>query len=472
MPKRIVRRVQFPALIPCAPEELKKVAAYVRVSTYSYEQENSLEAQRSYFEEYIKCHPKWVYVGIYADEGISGLRSENRDSFNRMIEDALNGKIDIIVTKSLSRFARNTVDTIQTLRLLKSSGIAVYFQKEDIDTSDAKGEFMLTLMSAFAQEESRSISENVTWGHRKRFADGRYNVPYSHFLGYQRGVDGTLEVDEKEAKVVKFIYWLFLQRQITGGEIVRILDSMNIPTPAGKRKWYESVVISILTNEKYVGDALLQKRFTVDFITKKCKKNEGELPQYYVRDGHRAVISRPAWDEAQRMIREMPRRNTSRRRYANFLECSQCGGVYGPKRWFTPGNPGYHRTVWECCNRYKIKHDPLPAHFYDEEIEPAISAAIQFLIQRDLNILLEYFDKHCAKRTLARVTEWFSRYTDSQYFSGDIPQETLIVIRKVIVTPNYTLLFKFIDGGQFKFSYQQENLCRQPNGKTTEKLCT
>lgn len=181
----------------------KRVAAYARVSTSSEEQLNSVEAQKSYYKEYIDRHKEWVFAGLYTDEGISGLSYLRREGFNLMINDAYAGKIDLIVTKSISRFARNTVDTLTHIRKLKEKGIAVYFEKEDINTLDAKGEFMITLLSSMAQEESRSISDNVKWGYRKRMADGKYHVAYSRFLGYTKG-NTTLEIDEKEAEIARY----------------------------------------------------------------------------------------------------------------------------------------------------------------------------------------------------------------------------------------------------------------------------
>ena len=230
-----------------------------------------------YYTRYIQANPDWDLVEVYADEGISGTNTKKRKNFNRMIEDALAGKIDRIVTKSVSRFARNTVDTLTTIRKLKDKGVGVFFEKENIDTLDSKGELLITIMSSLAQEESRSISENVTWGWRKRIADGKVTVAYSHFLGYEKSEDGTMQIVEDEAKIVRQIYGMFLDGQTLSGIAAR-LTRQGIPSPAGKEKWQSSTVKSILTNEKYKGDALLQKTFTVDFLQKKKKANEGEVP--------------------------------------------------------------------------------------------------------------------------------------------------------------------------------------------------
>jgi hypothetical protein len=198
-----------------------------------------------------------------------------------MISDAIAGKIDLIITKSVSRFARNTVDSLSTIRKLKENGTEVYFEKEQIWTFDSKGELLLTIMSSLAQEESRSISENVTWGKRKQFSDGKYSVAYSQFLGYRKGAEGQMEIDPEQAKIVKRIYRMFLDGS-SPSRIAKTLTKEGIPTPAGKSVWQTRVVESILTNEKYKGDARLQKKFTTDFLTKTMKVNEGEVPQYYV----------------------------------------------------------------------------------------------------------------------------------------------------------------------------------------------
>ena len=207
-----------------------------------------------------------------ADEGITGTNMKKRDGFNQMIADALDGKIDLIITKSVSRFARNTVDSLTTVRKLKEKGVEVYFQKENIYTLDSKGELLITIMSSLAQEESRSISENTTWGQRKRFADGKMSLAYSNFLGYKKGSeDGEMEIVEEEAVIVRRIYDEYLFGK-TPYDIATRLTEEQIPTPGKKTQWRVSTIISILHNEKYRGDAILQKKYTVDFLSKTTKK--------------------------------------------------------------------------------------------------------------------------------------------------------------------------------------------------------
>ena len=263
----------------------RQMAGYARVSTDSDEQFTSYTAQVDYYTSYIRSNSNWEFVDVYTDEGISGVMTKNREGFNRMISDALAGKIDLIVTKSVSRFARNTGDSLTTVRKLKEKGVEVYFEKENIYTLDSKGELLITIMSSLAQEESRSISENVTWGQRKRFADGKVSMPYKQFLGYCKGPDGLPEIDPEQAETVRRIYRMFMNGK-TLGYIAQQLEVDGIPTPGGKTKWQTRVLSSILTNEKYKGAALLQKTYTVYFLTKTKKINEGEVPQYYVEYSH------------------------------------------------------------------------------------------------------------------------------------------------------------------------------------------
>ena len=347
----------------------RKVAAYARVSTDTEEQISSYEAQVDYYTRYIKSKNNWEFIEVYTDEGISATNTKKRDGFNRMIKDALDKKIDLIVTKSVSRFARNTVDTLTTVRKLKEKGVEVYFEKENIYTLDSKGELLITIMSSLAQEESRSISENVTWGQRKRFADGKVSLPYKNFLGYEKGKDGVPKIVEKEAKIVRLIYRLFLEGK-TISAITKHLTDNKIPTPAGKEKWYTTTVRSILTNEKYKGDALLQKCYTIDFLTKKTKKNEGEVPQYYVKQSHEAIISPEIYDLVQDELkkREQAKVNHSCRSiFSSKIICRECGGFYGPKVWHSTDK--YRKTIWQCNNKFKNKEKCKTPNLTEDQIK-------------------------------------------------------------------------------------------------------
>ena len=331
----------------------RRVAGYARVSTDSDEQFTSYEAQIDYYTQFIAAHADWSFVEVYTDEGISGLNTKNREGFNRMITDALAGRIDLIVTKSVSRFARNTVDSLTTIRKLKDAGCECYFEKENIWTFDSKGELLITIMSSLAQEESRSISENVTWGQRKRFADGKVSMPYKHFLGYEKGPDGLPQIVPEQAETVRYIYDLFMGgKTITA--IAKQLTAERIPTPGGKDTWGSRTVESILTNEKYKGDARLQKRFTVDFLQKKMKVNEGEVPQYYVENSHEAIIHPLLFDRVQEEIarrKALGRSYSGKSIFSSRLICGDCGHYLGSKVWNSTNK--YRRVIWQCNYKFK-----------------------------------------------------------------------------------------------------------------------
>ena len=306
--KRIIR-VEFPVKQPF-PERRslkKRVGVHARVSTMKDAQENSLQSQQEYFTDYIQRHPNWVFVGMYTDDGISGLSIRRRDSFNHMVTDALDGKIDLIITKSLSRFTRNTVDALTTLRSLKAAGIAVCLQRENINTMDSTGEFLITLMSSFAEEESRSISENVKWAVHHRYAQGIYHLP-GQLLGYFHSPEGEIQIDEAGVKVVRFIYLLVLAGK-SGTDICRILMDYDTRSPRKSFRWEPNTIRSILKNEKYMSDAILQKQLATDFLTKITKINEGEAPQYYVENGHPGIVSKSVWQEVQATWTDEGRQN-------------------------------------------------------------------------------------------------------------------------------------------------------------------
>ena len=336
---------------PMSTAAHRRVAGYARVSTDNEDQANSYEAQVDYYTEYIQNRADWNFVKVYTDDGISGTSTAKRTGFNTMINDALDGKIDLIVTKSVSRFARNTVDSLSTIRKLKDNGVEVYFEKENIWTFDSKGELLLTLMSSLAQEESRSLSQNVTWGQRKRFSDGKVSMPYKTFLGYRKGSDGTPEIVPEEAAVVRRIYREYMQ-SFSLHAIAKRLTDEHIKTPRGKEKWPKTTVLSILTNEKYKGDALLQKTFTTDFLTKTMKINEGEVPQYYVTGSHPAIISPKEWDMVQLEIEKRERNGDySSSIFAGRILCAECGCIYGSKVWHSTDK--YRKVIWQCNDKYK-----------------------------------------------------------------------------------------------------------------------
>ena len=391
--KRTVQKIESRLSLTSTPfmqeQRKKRVAAYARVSTDQDEQLSSYEAQVDFYTRYINNNPEWEFVAVYTDEGISGTNTKKRDGFNRMVADALSGKIDLILTKSISRFARNTVDTLTTIRQLKTKGIEVYFEKENIYTLDAKGEVMITIMSSLAQEESRSISENVTWGIRRSMEEGKVSFACKHFLGYKKGSNGQLQIVEEEAEIVRSIYKMFLD-----GETVRViadsLTSRGIPTPAGKKVWSVSTIMSILQNEKYKGDALLQKTYTADFLTKKVKKNNGELPQYYIENSHPAIIDRETFALVQKEIerRRPVRRQLHRSSPFNAkIICGDCGGFYGRKVWHSGSK--YEKSVWRCNRKYDGESGCTTPNLGETEIEQDFVAAF--------NQLLKEKEKHIAE---------------------------------------------------------------------------
>lgn len=364
------------------------MAAYCRVSTDQDEQLSSYENQVLYYKEYIQQNPLYELVDIYADEGISGTNTKKRTEFNRLIADCRKGKVDRIIVKSISRFSRNTLDCLKYVRELKELGIGVTFEKENIDSLDAKGEVLLTILSSLAQDESRSISENATWGIRKKFERGEIRVNTTKFVGYDKGENGNLVINEEQAKIVRRIFRDFLQGE-TPESIARSLKEEGVPGWNGKANWYPTTVQRMLQNEKYMGDALLQKTYTVDFLTKKRSENQGQVNQYYIEGNHEAIIDKEEWELVQL---EIERRNQFRQdNHINFyiiqceqnpfickVFCKECGGLFGRKNWTTSRGK---RPVWQCNNRYKVKgiQGCTNRHIDEETLQQAFLRAIEVL---------------------------------------------------------------------------------------------
>jgi len=314
-----------------------------------------------HYDNVIRETSEWSHAGIFADEGITGTSTAKRMSFNRMMSQCRRGKIDRILCKSISRFARNTVDCLDAVRELKGLGIAVYFEKENIDTIKEQSEFMMSLYSSFAQAESESMSANVKMGMRMSMAKGKVNFRYDKLLGYERGEDGNPVIAENEAKIVRRIY----QSYLAGYSLDKIRNELiaeGIPTAMGIKEWSKAGLHSILTNERYMGDALLQKYYVTDCLTKKQKRNRGELPQYYVENSHPAIISRYIWNRVQE---EMARRANKRKKAINsgktehgkysakyaLTEKLICGECKTPYRRCTWARNGKKRIVWRCISR-------------------------------------------------------------------------------------------------------------------------
>lgn len=359
---------------PITEQKKRKVAGYARVSTDHDEQFTSYEAQIDYYTKYIKAREDWEFVKVYTDEGITGTSTRHREGFKQMIADALDGKIDLIVTKSVSRFARNTVDSLSTIRQLKDKGVEVYFEKENINTMDAKGEVLLTIMASLAQQESQSLSQNVRLGLQYRYQQGKVQVCTNRFLGYDKDEDGNLVINPEEAEVVRRIYREYLEGE-SYYEIGKRLTADGIKTAAGSERWLASTLRKILMNEKYIGDALLQKTVTTDFLTKKRVVNKGIVPQYYVEGCHEAIIPREIYMQVQEEIARRANIGTAtgkRRVYSgkhalsSFVYCSHCGDIYRRISW---NNRGKKTVVWRCVSRVEKKKSNIccPARTVSEE---------------------------------------------------------------------------------------------------------
>jgi DNA invertase Pin-like site-specific DNA recombinase len=381
-------------IIPAKPQamqqELKRqlrVAAYCRVSTEEEEQQSSYEAQCSYYTDKIMTNPEWTMAGIFADEGITGTSTKRRDEFNRMIRKCRQKKIDLILTKSISRFARNTVDCLKYVRALRELGIGIYFEKENINTLDMDTELILTFMGAFAQSESESISANVKWGKKQAMKEGKVNYPISRLYGYTTDENGSLVIHEDQAEVVRRIYTRYLR----GHSIRMIRDGLNtecIPAKGGK-EWCIGAVHGILTNEKYCGDVLMQKTFKTDVMTGKVVKNTGQLPMYLIQNNHPAIINRETYQAVQT---EIARRSagkspstknapTGRSCYSSKyalserLVCGECGTRYQRCTWHRKNKV---RVVWRCVSRVEFgtKYCKESPTMDEEPLQQAILDAI------------------------------------------------------------------------------------------------
>ena len=365
---------------PLSKTAVRRVCGYARVSTDNEEQLGSYEAQMAYYTQFIQEHEGWAFVGLYSDEGVSGTSIRKRKGFQKMIADALDGKIDLIVTKSISRFARNTVDSISTVRQLKAKGVEVFFEKDGLWTFDPAAELTIAILSSIAQEESRNLSQNVTWGQRARFAAGKVCMPYRNFLGYDRGEDGSPIVNMEQAELVRRIYAMFVDGR-TISAIARTLTLEEIPTPGGRQIWQPSVVESILTNEKYKGDALLQKSYCTDYLTKKMKKNEGEVPQYYVKGSHPPIVGAELFDHVQSELRRRKDRGNipSINCLSGRIVCGECGSIYGSKVWHSTSK--YRRVVWQCNGKFKGDEKCTTPHLYEKDIQRVFLDFVNGLIK-------------------------------------------------------------------------------------------
>jgi site-specific DNA recombinase len=375
-----------------------KVAAYCRVSTLLEQQEGSYEAQVEYYTEKINSNPNWKCAGIFADDGKSATQTKKRDDFNTMIDACMSGKVDLVLTKSVSRFARNTVDALQYIRKLKEKNIPVIFEKEGVNTMESGGELLITILSSQAQEESRNISENTRWGLTRRFENGIISVNHKKFLGYTKDEAGNLVVVPEEAVIVKRIFREYLE----GKSIIQIakgLEADGIKTVTGLGHWHPGTLDQMLSNEKFCGDACMQKTYTIDFLTKKKVKNEGYAPQYYIEDNHEAIIPKELFHQVQvekarraslnkaAVTRKSNKAKKEKSKYSSkyvlteLLVCAECGHAYRRQTW---SKYGQKTAVWRCEDRLKngssSKCQSSPT-LKEEQLHDAIMKAINKVVE-------------------------------------------------------------------------------------------
>jgi DNA invertase Pin-like site-specific DNA recombinase/predicted metal-binding protein len=441
----------------------KRVAAYARVSMESERMQHSLSAQVSYYSALIQKNPEWEYAGVFADYGISGTGTKKREEFNRMLAECEAGNIDIILTKSIQRFARNTVDLLNTVRHLKDLGIEVRFEKENINSLEEDSELRITLSGAFAQSESESISANVTWGKRRAMEAGKVSIQYKKLYGYRKGEDGQPEIIPKQAEIVRWLY----ERYLTGASLRMIKDELEqqgVKCFEDSPEWTISRIRSILQNEKYCGDVLMQKTFRQDFINRKAIKNTGQLPMYLIENHHEGIVSREKYDAVQA---EMARRNAAKSPSKNAvtgmasyaskyalserLVCGECGTLYRRCTWTRNGEK---RVVWRCVSRldYGKKYCHNSPTLDEAPLQQAILAVLNTAMA-DKNSLIRQI-------TAAMETELIP-FPGGTMSLGDIECRL-----RVLEQQFQTLLEKATDdpaayGGQFKEILDEQTFLKE-----------
>ena len=393
------------------------------MSTDQEEQLLSYENQVNYYTNYISENPLYEYAGTYADEGISETNTKKRDEFNRMIADSRVGKIDMIITKSISQFARNTLDCLNYVRELKELGIGIIFGKENINTLDAKGEVLLTIFSPLAQDESRSISENCTWGIRRRFETEKHKMSTKRFLGYDADENGKLVINRLQKPIVVRLYQEFLDGKTTD-YIKRIFEKEGIKNWDGGTKWQATTLMSMLKNEKYKGDSLLQKSYTVDFLTKKRAQNKEEIQMFYVEDDHDAIISKRIWEcvqlEIKRRKKYLEEHETNfyshrpeSNPFASKIICGDCNKVFAQKGWRS--STGVDRKVWQCNERCKVKGvlECANRHVEEETLIKAYLMAWNTLVENRADFMEQWTEQLQSENLLEGYrAEKFIEYTD------------------------------------------------------------
>jgi len=423
-----------------------KVCAYARVSTDLEDQKNSYDAQLKEFGERIKRNEKWEFVRLYSDQGVSGTSINHRIGFQQMIDDAMNGKIDLILTKSISRFARNTVDCLSIVRQLRKKNVYIYFEKENITSSDEKADFVLTLFASFAQEESKSISENVKWGIRKRMNTGV--VHFNKFiLGYDIDKNGVVTVNKQQAEIVKSIFNLYLSGS-SYREICNYLEEKNYKTPMGNNKWYVSTINNILENEKYSGDALLQKSYVEDFLTHKRKKNTGQLASILIENHHEPIITKETFLYVQSLIKASKLKGTQNRLHYKPLAGSVfCGNCKRPMKKVTYHSGKTYSKDVLSCKKSSVKTEDycecsLKPVDYNAIME--ITAEVIFTNYNG-NLYYKEISKHNLVKTKNYIDEFYTLCINLKTKISKLEFEITKVIKEKISTANTseTLELKF-----------------------------
>lgn len=430
-----------------APDVRKtRVAAYCRVSTDAEEQLNSFDNQVEYYTRYINENPAYEMVGIYADEGISGTNTKKRKEFQRMIADCEARKIDLVIVKSISRFARNTQDCLTYSRKLKNLGIGIFFEKEHINTLDATGELLFTILSSLAQDESRNISENCKWGIRSKFQEGKPHINTYKFMGFDKNEEGRLVINEEEAKVVRRIFREFLEGY-NPADIARRLNEDGVPGVSGKPKWITPTILGMLQQEKYMGDSILQKWVTTDFLMHSLRRNTGQVAQYYVENSHPAIIDKDTWNAVQEELerREMYCQNYHLSMYAyradknplnGKIVCGHCGHTFARKSWANRGI-----AYWTC------KSDTCKGNIKEEVLHKAFITAWNHTVKNKDRFMERWQQALDGEDSLVRLrAKQMIDLTNEGTINTLVPELMLMVLEKIMVHDLEHFTVSFLDG--------------------------
>lgn len=451
-----------------ATSRLIRLAAYARVSSDEEDQIDSFNNQVAHYLSYCDSHPGYTLVDVYADEGISGTDAKKRTEFMRMIADCEAGLIDMVIVKSVSRFARNTQDCLFYSRKLKELNIPVFFETESINTLESTGEVLFTILSSLAQDESRHISENTTWGFRARFKQGQFVLNTNRFMGYDKDADGKLVINPSQAAIVRRVFADFMNGK-DPGVIARELNEERVPGAMGKPAWNAATVNGILKNEKHKGDILMQKWITPDYLTHKMKHNDGEVEQYLIESNHEAIVDRTLWEAAQQEIarRETFRdahgirnmgRYTDEQPFSHRVFCTHCGKVYARRTWYRDYGSV---KVWLCANRTYGRVGPgcQSDNLREQDLHNAFMEAWNTILRTRAQRIEGWKATAAGRNALAayRAQQMIALTADS------VPMKTLDVdlVAKVLehvdVGDHGVLTFHFLDGSTIRVTTDEQN---------------